>query len=374
VPSIAATTSQREEKKRNEMQSNKEKRAALIARAEEVSKRSPFTKEDSSLFASLMRLSDAMLVEGESTSTDEQRKASLRFRELLLGKQTRTYTPLSTSADGQLIAQGFEAQVKNLMIADGPLFAGSPLLTNFPATNMAPSKTVVCDDLSSTGFVLTESSGAGADEAEITFSGVTFGKSFFSTGIMLVSSTLVDDLASWTTTEQLVAKTTAARLSRIQNATWLAALKTALALNSSAAVSAGGSSITAANVYALVSAVGAAYRTSPSAAFTMSPAKQTDLGALITAGSNTREFPEVLNAKPTLLGYPVYIVAAAATSDILFGDFSFAMSKSMPLEVKTLTERFILDGYLGVLVGQRADFQWSVATTSDSPVKTLSFS
>ncbi len=105
----------------------------------------------------------------------------------------------------------------------------------------------------------------------------------------------------------------------------------------------------------------------------MSPAQQTALGALITAGSNTREFPNILDAKPTLLDYPVHIVAAAAASDILFGDFSFAMAKSMPLEVKTLSERFILDGYIGLLVGQRADLQWSVATTSNSPVKTLIF-
>jgi HK97 family phage major capsid protein len=353
--------------------SNQEKRAALIARAEDVSKRTPYTKEDSSLFASLLKLSDAMLIEGEPSNSDEQRAASLRFRSLLTDKQIRTYTPLSTGADGQVIAQGFEAQVKSLQIADGPLFAGSPLLTNFYAKNMAPSRTVVCDDLGSTGYVLSENSGAGADEAEITFSGVTFSKKFFSTGIMLVSMPELDqDYSSWTTTEQLLSKTTAARLSRIQNATWLAALKTALALNSSAAVAAGGSSVTAANIYALVSAVGAAYRSS--AAFIMSPAQQTALGGLITAGSNTREFENVLDAKPTVLGYPVHVIAAASTSDILYGDFSFAMSKSMPMEIKTLTQRFAADGYLAVLVAQRADFQWSVATTSDSPVKSLSFS
>src|SRR5258708_476965 len=120
------------------MQSNHEKRAALIARAEEVSKRKPFTQEDTALFNSLMRLSDAMLVEGEPSNTDEQRAASLRFRELLLGNQTRSYVPLSTSADGQLIAQGFEAQVKSLMLSDGPLFPGSPLLTNFYAKTIPP--------------------------------------------------------------------------------------------------------------------------------------------------------------------------------------------------------------------------------------------
>jgi HK97 family phage major capsid protein len=258
--------------------SKKEQRAALIARAESLLQKKPYSQEDNALFNSLIRLSDALILDGESSSTDEQRKASLQFRELLLSEK-RTYTPLSTSADGQLIAQGFEASVKSLMISDGPLFAGSPLLTNFPAKNMAPSKTVVADDLSSTGFVLTENTGAGADEAEIIFGGVTFSKSFFSTGIMLVSSMLADDLASWTTTENLLAKTTAARLSRVQNSVWLAALKTALALNASAGIHAGAANATAANIYALISAVGAAYRSSPSAAFLMSPAQQTALGA-----------------------------------------------------------------------------------------------
>jgi len=352
--------------------SRKEQRADVIARAEEMLRKRPYTHEDKAVFDSLLKLSDALADASEATST-EQRKASLHFRSLLIGKQLRTYTPLSTSADPQLIAQGFEANVKSLMLADGPLFAGSPLLTNFYATNMAPSRTVACDDLGASGFVLTENTGAGADEAEVSFSGVTFGKSFFSTGIMLLSSQLAEDISSWVTVEQLLARTTAARLSRIQNATWLAALKAALALNAGAGIHAGGASVTAASIYTLVSAVGAAYRASPSAAFIMSQSQQTALGALVTTGSSAREFPEVLNAKPTLLGYPVHIVAAAAASDLIFGDFSFAMAKSMPLEVKTLTERFVVDGYLGVLIGQRADFQWSVPTTSNSPIKYLIF-
>jgi hypothetical protein len=74
-----------------------------------------------------------------------------------------------------------------------------------------------------------------------------------------------------------------------------------------------------------------------------------------------------------LVGYPVHIIAAAASTDLIFGAFDYAMSKSMPLEIKTLRERFVLDGYLAVLVGQRADFQWSVSTTSNSPVKYLIF-
>src|SRR6266849_6552206 len=108
------------------MSKKKEQRESLIRRAEHILRNKPFTQEDTALFNSLMRLSDALLVDGE------------------------------------------------------------------------PSTTVVADDLSSTGFVLTENTGAGADEAEISFGGVTFGKSFFSTGIMLVSSQLADDISSWT--------------------------------------------------------------------------------------------------------------------------------------------------------------------------------
>src|SRR5260370_40144132 len=103
----------------------------------------------------------------------------------------------------------------------------------------------------------------------------------------------------------------------------------------------------------------------------MSPTEQTSIGALITAGSNTREFPDILSAKPTLGGYPVHIVAASAASDLLFGDFSFAMAKSMPMEVKTLHQRFAADGYMGVLVGQRAHLQWSVSNSSNSPLNTV---
>src|SRR5258708_11105848 len=78
------------------MQSNHEKRVALIARAEEVSKRNPYTKEDSSLFASLMRLSDAMLVEGESTSNDEQRKEAQVEKDFELYLRTGELSYIST--------------------------------------------------------------------------------------------------------------------------------------------------------------------------------------------------------------------------------------------------------------------------------------
>jgi HK97 family phage major capsid protein len=373
APSFAVPLLREKRKRENEMQSNKEKRAALIARADEVSKRTPYTKEDSSLFSSLMKLSDAMLVESESSNTDEQRKASLRFREVLSGNAGfRSYSPLATGTDSQLIVAAFEDKIKSLMISAGPLYAGSPALSNFYADKMQPTKFPVCDDTASTGFVLTENTGAGADEAEIDFSGVSFGGGkFFSNGIILVSTSLVEDISSWTTTEALALRTGSQRLSRIMNSTWLPLLKTALAANTSAPVAAAGASIATADVYTLVGSVEASYRAQ--GAFLMSSVMQKALGQLVLTGSGLQAFKHVLDAQPTLLGYPVYISSGASANDILFGDLSYAYSKSSPLQLKTLNERFVLDGYIGLLMGKRADFQWSVATSSDSPVKYLTF-
>jgi HK97 family phage major capsid protein len=281
------------------MSSNKQNRSALIAQANQlVNKPGTYSKEDNARVESLLRLADALAV--DPVVTDEKREATKYFRDLILGPEIRTYTPMSTSADSQLIAQGFERDIKLLMIADGPLFAGSSLLSNVYAKSMNPSKLPVSDDLSSTGFVQTENTGPANNEAELNFSSVIFGSKTFSSGIILVSTSLSEDLEAWTTTEALVKRTASARLSRIMNTTNLALLKTALALNSSAAVAGGSSTITAANVYSLVSAVGAAYR--PNAAFVMSPAQQTAIGALTATGSGRVSFRTSLMLSPRYLG------------------------------------------------------------------------
>jgi len=319
----------------------------------------------------------ATLREFGMQNSDSPRTASngaADFRKKFLSQEARVYTPLNETNNGQIIPSDFEVRLKNLMLADGPLFAGSTLLTSIYAKTMTPTKVAVSDDLAQPGIIAGENV-ALTNDAELTgLSGITVGNasSRFSTGMLLASVSLAEDVAP-ESFEQIVMKAASSRLSRIQNATFLASLKTALALNSSAAVAAGGASITAANVYSLVSAVGAAYRTSPSAAFIVSSAKQTAIGALVTAGGGEREFPEILSANPTLLGYPVFVVAAAAAADILFGDFSYLYCKSTPVELRVLRERFRADGFYGYLLSERAEGKWSVSATSNSPVKYLTF-
>ena len=104
----------------------------------------------------------------------------------------------------------------------------------------------------------------------------------------------------------------------------------------------------------------------------MSPAMQRAISLLVDANGRP-VYKRVLDAQPMLLGYPVHVVASASSNDILFGSFSYAVAKSMPMELQTLKERFILDGYIGLILGQRADMQRTVASTSDSPCKYLTF-
>jgi HK97 family phage major capsid protein len=298
-------------------------------------------------------------------------QSAMEFRTKFLSKEaTRSYTPLSESTGASLIPSDFEVQLKQTMLADGPLFAGSPLLTNLYAKTMDTTKIAVNDD-SNVGSISEENVGFPTDDAELTgLNGVTIGGNSknYSSGILLASMSLAADAPNFT---RSILKMVSPRLSRIQNATFLAALKTALGLNSSAAVAAAGSTIAAADVYTLASAVASPYRAQ--AAWVMSAAKQTALGALKTSSGGQREFPNVLEAKPTLLGYPVHIIAQADDDDILLGDFSYLYGKSTPVVLKVLTERFLLQGYYGYLLSERADVKWTVAASSDSPVKYLTF-
>ncbi len=85
------------------MSNNKEKRAALIAQANQlVNKPGVFTKEDRAKFESLMSLADALKVETEPSV--EQRSAEERqaFLSYMKGER-RTYTAMSDGVEGAFI-------------------------------------------------------------------------------------------------------------------------------------------------------------------------------------------------------------------------------------------------------------------------------
>lgn len=304
---------------------------------------------------------------------NEDRSASLRFRDAILG-ETRTYSPMSTSADAQIIPGDFEPRLIQLSLAAGPLFSGSPVLTNIERNAMHPLKVPVCTDLSA-GILQAENTTA--TEQELTFGSVILGKNQFSSGILLASSSLCEDVAGWTTAEALIQRAAAGRLSRIQNSTFLPQLVTALAANSTGSVnSLNAGLIAAGDISALVSSVNGQYRASSSAGFLLNSQTAKLIYNLESSGGQ-RFFKHVLDSKPTLLGYPVFISdyadnVATAANPVIFGDWSMMTCRHVPgFELSVLNERFILEGFKGFILRKRSDIKYSVPSTSESALKML---
>jgi len=96
-----------------------------------------------------------------------QTLASLELQESNSCRKLTGRTPLSDSTGGGLIPSDFEIRLKNLMLAEWPLFAGSPLLTNIFSKSMTATKIAVSDDTASDGIVVNENSSL-TDDAELT--------------------------------------------------------------------------------------------------------------------------------------------------------------------------------------------------------------
>jgi HK97 family phage major capsid protein len=312
-----------------------------------------------------------------ATGTDEQRKASLRFREALLG-ESRTYSPMSLAGQPQIVPQDFSDQMAVLGLAAGPLYLGSPILTNIERTHNEPLKVPVSTDLS-VGY--TQSEAALITEQELNFAKVSLGANTFSTGILLLSNDLSDDI-SWTTAQGLLLRTASARLSRRMNQQFIPQLVTNLAANSSASISSiVAATISADDLSALVGSVNAQYRSSDSAGFLLNSDTARQIYNIKAQTGGERVYKHVLDAKPTLLGYPVFVSdyasnIATGNHPVIFGDWSYVYSRQIPgFEVQVLNERFKIDyDAAGIIIRQRGDMQFAVPSTSESPLKMLTVS
>jgi len=282
------------------MASYKQNRASLIAQANALLSKPNYSKEDKSKFDSLMKMADAFVGVAD---LNEDRSASLRFRQALLG-ETRTYSPMGLSADSQIVPADFEPKMIQLQLASGPLFAGSPVLTNILRGELHPLTVPVSTDLSA-GVLQVENTTA--TEQELSFSACVLGRNQFSSGILLASSQLCEDLESWTTAEALIQKAASGRLSRIQNQTFLPALVTSLAANSTGSVtSTSAGTIVGGDIASLVASVNAQYRASESAGFLLNSSTAKLIYNIVDA-SGRRVFKHVLDPEPTILNYPCFI-------------------------------------------------------------------
>jgi HK97 family phage major capsid protein len=306
---------------------------------------------------------------------DEQRKASLRFRNALLG-ESRTYNPLTLSTP--VVPQDFSDQMAVLGLAAGPLYLGSPILTNIERKNNEPLKVPVSTDLN-VGY--TQAEAALITEQELNFAKVSLGTNTFSTGIMLVGNDLSDDISSWTNVQNLLLRTASARLSRRMNQQFTPALVTNLAANSSASIASGTAGVIGADdIASLVASVNGQYRSSESAGFLLNSDTARQIYG-IKGTDGLRIFKHVLDPKPTLLNYSCFISdyvdnIATGNHPLIFGAWDYIYSRQIPgFEIQVLHERFVIDYQAqGVIIRQRGDMQFAVPSTSQSALKMLTIS
>jgi HK97 family phage major capsid protein len=313
-----------------------------------------------------------------SAYLSEEKNASLELRAMLRG-ETRTYSAMNLTSEGTAtIAPQFADKLVQASKAAGPFYCGSPVLSNIEKNQTGAMKLPVVDDTSASGYVLTEN--ANVQEQEVTgFQSSSIGTKTFSSGIVLASVALVEDVSGWENYSTLLASIVGKRLSRIQNATFLPQLMTALAANSSASVAAGGASLAENDIIDVVTAVDASYKQSASCAFVMNGSTQKALGLLKDVQSR-RIFRKVLDATPSIYGYPVLICpsvdsVASGKAPVLFGDLRYVYTRSIPsYELKVLREQFILNRQVGLIAAKRGDLAYSLPATADSALKYIAVS
>ena len=313
------------------MQSNKEKRAALIARAEEVSKRNPYTKEDSSLFASLMKLSDAMLIEGETTSNDEQRKAAEVEKDFELYLRTgelshisaerrafinenkinvRTYQPETSQTAAVLIPQQWAgAYLDRLKAFVGIREAGANVITTKTG---GAWKYPFSDDTANDGERLNEADPVSLANPTVSVNTLNTFR-YTAKGVQLSTEFAGDigfDLSGWL--QDMFAK----RIGRITNTEFTnggsGGPAGVLPSITNVRVAATGSttSVTVADLVSLQN-VDAGYL-SAGACYMFSPGIELVLKAMVATASGLRIFPEMKDKM--LLGYPYVLNAAMPAS------------------------------------------------------------
>jgi HK97 family phage major capsid protein len=155
---------------------NAEKRAQLIARANELLSKKPYTKEDSSLFDSYMKLADALNDAPVTTPEDRNAEASKSFRSYLGTGEKRTYAGLSVSVDGSggyLVPNTFYGKVTSMLAATDVLFDPNVVTVFEDEHGNAMKAPVLTDEGKSASIVGENTDGT---ENELSFSGLTLGK------------------------------------------------------------------------------------------------------------------------------------------------------------------------------------------------------
>jgi HK97 family phage major capsid protein len=279
--------------------SNKEKRSALIAQANQlVNKPGIFTKEDRAKFESLMSLADALNVETEPSVEHRQAKIDAAFRRYVRtgdATELRTYTPDDTVAGATLIPQTWSAAYSERLRAFVGLREGGA--TVITTTNGDPYRVPFSDDTTTDGTILAEDTAMPL--ANPTFQTNALGAfNFVSQGVQISNQLLADSVFD---VDAYLQNIFAKRIGRAANASMTlgtGGLSGVLPNIANVIPGAAAGLIGLADLVALQN-IDAGYL--PTSVYMMAPATERFLKQVVAADGN-RLYPEM--SKGTLLGFP----------------------------------------------------------------------
>jgi HK97 family phage major capsid protein len=252
------------------MSKNQDTQAQLLARASELLSKKPYTKEDSSLFDSYVKLASAM-EDAPAVNEDRNAEASKSLRSYLSTGERRTYAAMSASVEGgYIVTQSFYAKVTAMLAAVDPLFDQN-VVTMFEDTHGGTLKAPVMTDETQSASIVSENTDG--TEQEITFSGLSLAKAdTWRSGKFVYSQQLAQDSAF--PMEDVIAKAAAVRFRRGIGAANVATL---VSQASKALDAANVSSVTLDNVLDLLGSINADYQASPKFRVLMNQATLTNL-------------------------------------------------------------------------------------------------
>jgi HK97 family phage major capsid protein len=376
-------------------------RAEYLALAEELTKRTNFTKEDSARVSALIAMAELTT----PTIGEARLRTQLLREEMAPGQPSdreirsffaganpkgpqfespgsglasmRTYAGLDTGtsgdAGGYTIPVGFHADVLQAMrAADGLFRAARWLFTTTGNVLNYP----MSDDTSSLGdaAVLSESQAIGQGP-NATFGNLQFpNASLWSTGQFLYSVQLSQD--SGIDLGAYFAKIFGLKFARGCGKQFIATL---LAGAATGLTTASPSAIVEGEVFDMVDSLDAAYAMAPTAGWLMNLNTLIAISKIRTSGGQV-SFPMQIDdqGRPILLTRPVYISPSmdsigASKKVAVFGDLDRFIVRSAMDSFRTLVyrERYMASHSLGTQAWWRLDGKLGLAGVSDAPVKVL---
>lgn len=349
-------------------------RSSLLVEAETITRKSPFSREDSAKVDALLRLADSLGAETIHRADDgpygEAFRAYLRTGDNKMIREAAVATfgqraLLTTNTGANLVARGFTVALESALKAYDPLFNVSTLVET---ANGSPFNHPFVDDAVASQ-VATE--GVGTTSTDPAFSAIAFSDCpRESTGYVLVASELINDALYDLPT--VLAQIFAGRIARGAGSRMVTSL---LADATSALTTTGAGVITADELLTLPASLDAAY----AARGTWMMGFSTYLYILKIKGSTSGDF--MFPAEADAAGYPllcsrrVYLspnmpAIASGSKPVTFGDhgkfFRRVVRDSQRLNVKV--ERWAESGQVGYELQLRIDGKLA-KNTNAMPVK-----